>query len=70
MLPDAPLRELYSFVVEQAPAAHPVRRAKVYRGLALIVGDEQDAATLLVLADECEQLEQDCRQPRLRVGKA
>lgn len=63
------LSPLYHFVVEKAPDALPERRAKIYRALAAIIGNENDARALVALAAECEALELRCRQLELNFGK-
>ena len=68
MQPESPLASLYHFVAEKAPDAHPTKRAQIYRGLASIIGDENDARTLLERAEECEALERHCRQLTLSFG--
>ena len=56
------VQELHLHVLETAPALHPERRAKIFRGLALIIGDEAFARDLLVRAEACDALQRADRQ--------
>ena len=62
MTPEFPLTELCTFVLEKAADEMPLRRARLYRSLASIAGDCQEARELIEKAHECEELESHCRQ--------
>jgi hypothetical protein len=51
------IQDVYELVLETAPNLHPTRRARVYRGLAEIIGDERFAAELLRRAKAADQLQ-------------
>lgn len=67
-------QELYAHVLETAPDLHPSRRAKIFRALADIIGDEAFANDLLGRAEACEALQRaDGQLPlnfRMRVGRS
>jgi hypothetical protein len=49
---------LINFVLEQAPAAPVHRRIPIYRGLADLCGDAEEARTLNSLAENLQLIEQ------------
>ena len=69
MQPNEDLAELFNWVVAEAPKQLPTRRAKIYRGLATIIGNECDARELMKRAKECDAVDRNCRQLRLRFGR-
>lgn len=52
-----PHEDLYLHVLETAPQLHPARRARVFRALADIIGDETFASDLIARAEACEALQ-------------
>lgn len=62
MSPEATLRELHAFVIEKAQSEALSQRARLLRGLARISGSHGDAKRLIVLAEQCEELEANHRQ--------
>ena len=51
------LQELHLHVLETVPAVHPARRARIFRALADIIGDETYAAVLIERAEAAEALQ-------------
>jgi hypothetical protein len=60
------VQDVYELVLETAPTLHPARRARVYRGLSLIIGDERFAADLLKRAAASDELQRQDKQLLLR----
>jgi hypothetical protein len=54
---DAKVGELYEFALERFQDAPVIKRGRLCRALALIIGDEGHARTLNTLADELEAIE-------------
>lgn len=52
-----PHQDLYLLVLESAPALHPERRARIFRALADIIGDERFAADLIKRAEANEAVQ-------------
>lgn len=53
-----PHQDLYLLVLESAPALHPARRARIFRALADIIGNERFASDLIQRAQANEALQQ------------
>jgi hypothetical protein len=60
------IQDVYELVLETAPTLHPTRRARVFRGLAEIIGDERFAAELLKRAKAADEFQQQDKQLVLR----
>lgn len=63
-------QNLHSFLVEavmdHASTQTPDVRAKLYRGLAGIIADQEISAEFVTLAQDIEQTERRCRQLKLK----
>jgi hypothetical protein len=60
------IQDVYELVLQTAPDLVPARRARIYRGLAQIIGDEGFAAELLTRAKASEELDRQDRQLLLK----
>lgn len=60
------IQEVYELVLETAPNLHPTKRARIYRGLSQIIGDEQFAAELLRRAKASDALHRRDKQLLLK----
>lgn len=58
---------LVEFVMEKAADAPARTRVKVYRGLANVIGDQQEAANLKALSDSLEHVDYLTREFRFRI---
>ena len=57
MLPEATQTELHAFVIEKAAEENPARRARLFRALARVSGNKEDAERLHCLALQCDELD-------------
>lgn len=56
------VQAVYELVLETAPKLMPARRARIFRGLSEIIGDEKFAAELLKRAEASEALDRQDQQ--------
>lgn len=56
------LKNVIAFCLAHAPSAPVQHRVLLYRGLAEICGDPQNAANFRSLANDLERAESNCRQ--------
>jgi hypothetical protein len=63
-----PLQDLHAFVLAESFRLPAARRARIYRALADIVGDEVAARELIQLAMDLEAIDRRSRQLLLNLG--
>lgn len=63
-----PIEDLHAFVIEASLSLPAARRARIYRALAEIIGDERTSLELQQMAEDLEAIDRRSRQLLLNLG--